>query len=100
MTRIPIHSGIRQKLPVDRIIPNGITGPPVNILSRRVWLPTRPFRTRLYRNFQVIFARETPALLLYYPVYTYAVDQRMQGVQGAPLFESADRFLMGLQAGI
>jgi peptide/nickel transport system substrate-binding protein len=49
-------------------------------------------RTRLYRNFQVIFARETPALLLYYPVYSYAVDQRIQGVQVAPLFESADRF--------
>lgn len=49
-------------------------------------------RTRLYRNFQVVFARELPALLLYYPVYTYATDQRMQGVQAAPLFESADRF--------
>ena len=49
-------------------------------------------RTRLYRNFQVVFSRELPALLLYYPVYTYAVDQRMQGVQAAPLFESADRF--------
>ena len=49
-------------------------------------------RTRLYRNFQVIFARELPALLLYYPVYTFAVDQRVQGVQAAPLFEPADRF--------
>ena len=49
-------------------------------------------RTRLYRNFQVIFARELPALLLYYPVYTYAVDQRVQGVQAPPLFEPADRF--------
>jgi peptide/nickel transport system substrate-binding protein len=49
-------------------------------------------RTRLYRNFQVVFSRELPALLMYYPVYTYAVDQRMQGVQGAPFFESADRF--------
>ena len=49
-------------------------------------------RTRLYRNFQVVFARELPALPLYYPVYTYALDQRMQGVQAAPLFESADRF--------
>jgi peptide/nickel transport system substrate-binding protein len=49
-------------------------------------------RVRLYRNFQVIFARELPALLLYYPVFTYAVDQRVQGVQAAPLFESADRF--------
>ena len=49
-------------------------------------------RIRLYRNFQVVFARELPALLLYYPIYTYAVDQRVQGVQAAPLFESADRF--------
>ncbi len=49
-------------------------------------------RIRLYRNFQVIFARELPALLLYYPVKTFAVDQRMQGVQVAPLFEPADRF--------
>jgi peptide/nickel transport system substrate-binding protein len=49
-------------------------------------------RIRLYRNFQVIFGRELPALLLYYPIYNFAVDQRVQGVQAAPLFESADRF--------
>ena len=49
-------------------------------------------RARLYRNFQVVFSRELPALLLYYPVYTFAVDQRVQGVQATPLFESADRF--------
>ena len=49
-------------------------------------------RLRLYRNFQVVFANELPALLLYYPVYTFAVDQRVQGVQGVPLFEPADRY--------
>ncbi len=49
-------------------------------------------RTRLYRNFQVIFGRELPALLLYYPIYTYGVDQRVQGVQAVPLFEPADRY--------
>jgi peptide/nickel transport system substrate-binding protein len=49
-------------------------------------------RTRLYRNFQVIFGRELPALLLYYPIFTYGVDQRVQGVQAVPLFEPADRF--------
>jgi len=49
-------------------------------------------RLRLYRNFQVVFASELPALLLYYPVYTFAVDQRVQGVQGVPVFEAADRF--------
>ena len=49
-------------------------------------------RLRLYRNFQVVFANELPALLLYYPVYTFAVDQRVQEVQGVPLFEPADRY--------
>ena len=32
-------------------------------------------RARLYRNFQVIFAKELPALPLYYPVYSYGVSQ-------------------------
>lgn len=49
-------------------------------------------RLRLYRNFQVIFARDLPALPLFTPVYSYAVDQRVLGVQVAPLFEPADRF--------
>jgi peptide/nickel transport system substrate-binding protein len=49
-------------------------------------------RARLYRNFQVIFARELPALLLYYPIYTYGVDQHVQGVKAVPLFEPSDRF--------
>ncbi len=49
-------------------------------------------RARLYRNFQVIFARELPALPLYYPIFTYGVDLRVQGVQAIPLFEPADRF--------
>ncbi len=49
-------------------------------------------RIRLYRNFQVIFARELPALPLFYPIYTFAVDQRVQGVQALPLYEPADRF--------
>jgi peptide/nickel transport system substrate-binding protein len=48
-------------------------------------------RARLYRNFQVIFSRELPALLLYYPIYTYGVDKRVQGVEAVPLFEPADR---------
>ncbi|MFH1907547.1 MAG: peptide ABC transporter substrate-binding protein [Chloroflexota bacterium] len=49
-------------------------------------------RARLYRNFQSIFAKELPALPLYYPVYTYGVDVRMRGVQLPPLFETSDRF--------
>jgi len=48
-------------------------------------------RARFYRNFQVIFAKELPSLPLYYPVYTYAVDAQVQGVQVAPLYDTSDR---------
>ncbi|MCC6500224.1 MAG: peptide ABC transporter substrate-binding protein [Anaerolineales bacterium] len=48
-------------------------------------------RARLYRNFQVIFAKELPALPLYIPVYSYAVDAQVQGVQVAPLYDPSDR---------
>ena len=48
-------------------------------------------RTRLYRNFQVVFAKELPALPLFVPVYSYGVDAQVQGVQIAPLYDSADR---------
>ena len=49
-------------------------------------------RTRLYRNFQVVFAKEVPALPLYIPVYSYGVDSQVQGVQVAPLYDPSDRF--------
>ncbi len=49
-------------------------------------------RTRLYRNFQVVFARELPALPLYVPVSSYGVDAQVQGVQIASLlYEPSDR---------
>ncbi len=48
-------------------------------------------RARLYRNFQVIFAQELPALPLYFPTYTFAVDAQVNGVQAAPLFDTSDR---------
>lgn len=49
-------------------------------------------RSRLYRNFQVIFADELPALPLYYPVYNYGVSEDVQGVRMGPLLDSSDRF--------
>ena len=48
-------------------------------------------RARLYRNFQVMFTQELPALPLYYPTYTFAVDVQVNGVQGAPLYDTSDR---------
>jgi peptide/nickel transport system substrate-binding protein len=49
-------------------------------------------RAKLYRNFQILFARELPALPLYIPVYSYAVDAQVQGVQISPLYDPSDRF--------
>lgn len=49
-------------------------------------------RIRLYRNFQVHFSREMPAILLYYPIYNYAISDQVGGVRMGPLFDPSDRF--------
>jgi len=49
-------------------------------------------RKRLYRNFQVVFNKELPALPLYVPVYSYGVDSEVQGVQVGALYDPSDRF--------
>ena len=49
-------------------------------------------RRGYYLEFQRIFAEEMPALLLYYPVYTYGVRSKVQAVQMGPLNTAADRF--------
>jgi len=49
-------------------------------------------RVELYRDFQDLFADEVPALLLYYPVYNYAVDEMVNGVQLSPMMDPSDRF--------
>jgi peptide/nickel transport system substrate-binding protein len=51
-------------------------------------------RTRLYRNFQVVFAKELPALPLFAPVYSYGVDSQVQGAQvPALLYDPSDRMV-------
>lgn len=50
-------------------------------------------RHQIYREFQKLFAREVPALLLYYPVYHYAVDRDVHNVQiPRILFQANNRF--------
>jgi peptide/nickel transport system substrate-binding protein len=49
-------------------------------------------RLEWYRKFQERFADLAPALLLYYPVYTYGVDARVRGIQLAPMLTASDRF--------
>lgn len=48
-------------------------------------------RARLYRNFQVRFSDQLPALPLYYPVYTYGISADVKGVRIGPIFEPSDR---------
>jgi peptide/nickel transport system substrate-binding protein len=49
-------------------------------------------RIRMYRNFQVLFSQELPALPLFYPVFSYAVDRQIQGISVGPLYNPSDRF--------
>ena len=49
-------------------------------------------RLRRYRNFQVRFSSELPALPLFIPVVSYGVDQKVKGVSMGPLYDFSDRF--------
>jgi len=49
-------------------------------------------RADSYRRFQELFASDVPSILLYQPVYNYAVDTRVRGVQVGPMINSSDRF--------
>jgi peptide/nickel transport system substrate-binding protein len=49
-------------------------------------------RMELYLRFQEMFASEVPSLLLYQPVYNYAVDSSVNAVQIGPMVDSSDRF--------
>jgi len=46
----------------------------------------------LYQEFQHLFAEEVPSLLLYQPVYNYAMDSSIHGVQIGPMSDSSARF--------
>ncbi len=52
----------------------------------------RAARREDYVQFQRLFADEAPALLLYHPVYTYGVRDKVHAVQLGPLNSPADRF--------
>ena len=50
-------------------------------------------RARLYKNFQILFMEELPALPLYNPVYNYPVSKKVFGVSIGPIYRPCDRFL-------
>jgi len=61
-------------------------------LERARITPDRFERSRLYRNFQMHFSRELPALPLFFEVFNYPIDQQVRGVQLGSLYNPADRF--------
>jgi peptide/nickel transport system substrate-binding protein len=48
-------------------------------------------RAALYKNFQVRFHDQIPALPLYYPVYTYGIASEVKGVRIGPIYNPSDR---------
>lgn len=58
--------------------------------ARRTTDPER--RGMLYRELQRILAEDVPALPLYHPVYSYAIDERVHDVQVGPMQDGPDRF--------
>lgn len=49
-------------------------------------------RTKLYHEFQSIFAEELPGIPLYYPVYNFAMSKDLKGFELTMLLKPADRF--------
>lgn len=55
---------------------------------------TADFNTRrdLYHRFQEMFVERVPGILLYYPLYTYGVSEKVADVQIGPIAYPSDRF--------
>ncbi|NLW72767.1 MAG: hypothetical protein GXY37_07785 [Chloroflexi bacterium] len=49
-------------------------------------------RSKLYRNFQVLFQEELPSLPLFYSIFNYGVRNTILDVQIGPIYQAADRF--------
>ncbi len=54
--------------------------------------PALQTRKEFYEQFQQRFQAQTPAILLFHPIYTYAVRNNVQNVQMGTLLQPADRF--------
>jgi peptide/nickel transport system substrate-binding protein len=48
-------------------------------------------RAKLYRSFQYRFNYQIPALVLWYPTYSFALDARLNGIRLGPLVDPSDR---------
>ncbi len=72
----------------------GFANEEVDALLEEARLTTdQPTRAAMYRRFQVMFAKEVPALPLFYDVYHYAVSKTVHNVQLGPgLLDPSERF--------
>jgi len=63
-----------------------------------IWLeqartnPNTQRRMEFYRDFQYRFQDQLPALMLFHPVYTYAISSTVQGPSLGPIQDPSDRF--------
>lgn len=72
---------------------SGFANEEADLLMEEGRLTTDPDRRlELIQAFQKMFAEQVPAVLLYYPIYTYAADTEVQGMQISPLLHPSDRF--------
>lgn len=54
--------------------------------------PNKERRQENYRDFQFRFRDQAPALLLYHPVFNYAISSDVQGASVGPIYDPSDRF--------
>ena len=67
--------------------------PRVDMLLEEARLTSdKGLRYELYQEFQQLFSEQVPSLLLYQPVYAYAVSDTVHDVQIGPMTDSSDRF--------
>jgi peptide/nickel transport system substrate-binding protein len=63
-----------------------------DLLERARRATDRAERTRLYHEFQQLFADEVPSLPLFYPTYDFAISTKIKGVKPGVIANPADRF--------
>lgn len=63
-----------------------------------IWLeqaritPDQERREALYRDFQFRFKDQSPALVLYHPVFSFAISAEVRGVRLGQIYDPSDRF--------
>lgn len=63
-----------------------------DLLERGRRTTDRAERTKLYQEFQTVFADELPSLPLFFPTYDFAISSKIKGVKPGIMATPADRF--------